>query len=307
MNDAQPVPTPVKRSSFVTDEFMKITPSLVRELGGDMAGAGVLVMIEYRARIFGVNHDGYRWWTVNRAELAHDTGLSPRQIDGAVERLVKKGRIVKQKLGRRRSDHTMSYRILYDDGGSMPSAYIAANADLPDPGDEANTHVPDPGDEANTHVTDRGHHDVPDRGDHDVPDRGDLLLVQEGEEGEEAPLPLMDRCAEHATVLIPPSCGGCAAVRKTREQVEAQALAARQEAERQRAAALRQGQEKRVRDQALDIEMCSLCDDDGRVNGLGLCLHDPQHEEDLAKGIAGLREQLRAKGLPETARTPVLA
>lgn len=165
------------RKAFVDDEFMRITPALVRELGGNTAGASVLVTIEYRARMFGFEYDGYRWWTANRQEISHDTGLSVSQVDRQLTKLVEGEYVLREKFSARRSDHTYSYRIVYDDGGSMPSMYQARQqppAALVEASEVAgtvgNTDVTDSGHEATPDVTDSRVHDVTDSRVRDVTD-----------------------------------------------------------------------------------------------------------------------------------------
>lgn len=307
--------TTVSKSDLVGN-FMQIRPGLVRALGGKAAQALVFTTIAFRSAMFGYHRvdddedsgDKHVWWLASHEELSNDTGLSVSAVRTAVAGLVKADAVKVQKHGQKRSDHTLSYRLLFTDGElEMTYREKRANSDVRELADEAEADVPELADEAEPDVPELTDHDVRVLADHDVRVLADLPYVQEGEEGEEAPLPLMDRCVEHATVLIPPSCGGCAAVRKAREQAEKDALHATHRDQRERVVRERQRREDDLRVRAEEIARCGMCDDGGRVNGRGVCDHDPMHEATTTEGAASARAVLRSLGLPATQRVPVPA
>ena len=100
-----------------------------------------------------------------------------------------------------------------------------------------------------------------------------------------APLPRPERCRTHQLDDIPPPCGACKVARETLE-VTVRARA-RQDAERERHA-----RREAARMARLDIDACTLCDEDGR-DGTGLpCTHDPGAAERARRGAAEVRAAL---------------
>ncbi|MFI6819741.1 hypothetical protein ACIBJE_02165 [Micromonospora sp. NPDC050187] len=99
--------------------------------------------------------------------------------------------------------------------------------------------------------------------------------------------PPPSRCPEHLTDPSPPPCRNCGDARKAREQHD-----------RNAAAALARIQSERARDQAAAsraaIDACRLCDQHGQRDGR-LCLHDPDLNDRSRRGAAAARAAIRPR------------
>ena len=82
----------IRESSFVPDDFMAVTPSLVQDFDQDVIAALVAIRIRYRTNRLGEPDDaGTMWLAASLKDLAADTGLSYNQVRRAIERMVKAG------------------------------------------------------------------------------------------------------------------------------------------------------------------------------------------------------------------------
>lgn len=90
----------ISRADFDVDDFMRISPSLVRKLGS-ANDAIVLARIVFRCALetrFTVEHDGDVWWPASVDALADETGLTAGQTRSSLKRLAEAGLIVSEEL-----------------------------------------------------------------------------------------------------------------------------------------------------------------------------------------------------------------
>ena len=115
----------VSPDAVTARDFIMVRAKLVREVGGANE-ALVWARIFYRVgpdSAAAREVSGERWWPASYDQLAAETGLTPKQVRGAVERLVEGGFVVRARHAA--FDRTTSYRPVLH----LPSG---ANGDAPE-------------------------------------------------------------------------------------------------------------------------------------------------------------------------------
>jgi hypothetical protein len=102
--------------------------------------------------------DGQHWWQATLTDLREETGLTVKQVRGALEGLIERDIIVREKhhLGGY-SDHSYSYRVR-----TAQEARALLSTDVPQRANQENSDVPQRANQANT--------DVPQRADRIAPE-----------------------------------------------------------------------------------------------------------------------------------------
>lgn len=104
-----------------------------------------------------------------------------------------------------------------------------------------------------------------------------------------------DRCPVHQDEDDAPPCRPCKDARVAWESgAEERAREEKHRAARAEADAIRE----RRRLELIDVLHCRMCDDDGRVNGRGICYHLPEADEITTRGAEAAREALKARRVP---------
>lgn len=101
--------------------FTLVEAATVRELGGDATAALVLSRLIFRLHYEEVGQDGRRWWRSSMTKLAEETGLSLRQVERVMPKLVGGGYVTAQKFHRDGTwDQTLSYTVIWEEVEPSP-------------------------------------------------------------------------------------------------------------------------------------------------------------------------------------------
>lgn len=90
----------VPAALVTASDFVQVRFALMRHLGGPLE-AVLFSSIEFRTREenrHSIERDGRRWWTVTIAELAHEIGVTEKQIRRALDNLVELGALLREHL-----------------------------------------------------------------------------------------------------------------------------------------------------------------------------------------------------------------
>lgn len=108
---------------FTGDDFVMVHPAAVAHLDGDVLAVYVLARLRYRARVFGYDRDGRRWWRVSAQVLADDLGLTVDRVRRVLRGLLARGVVTAEKHHERGNyDHTQSYALVYENPGTTDVA-----------------------------------------------------------------------------------------------------------------------------------------------------------------------------------------
>ena len=138
-------------------DFVQVPVELIRRLGPNAA----ILLSRMHWRFEGGwrllhEHGGRHWWQATLNDLGDETGLTVKQVRGALDALIALGAVVREKhrLGGK-SDHSYSYRLR-----SADEAEALLSTDLPERAKQSTS-------------------DLPQRANLDLPQRANLLSVED--------------------------------------------------------------------------------------------------------------------------------
>lgn len=107
--------SPVRPEWVNGDNFTKVSPDMVRALGGDFIAAGVAARIQFRTSYFGYDRDGQRWWRCSMSDLALDLGITDKQVRRCFTVLETAGMLQREQHKHEGPwDRTMSLSLVFD-------------------------------------------------------------------------------------------------------------------------------------------------------------------------------------------------